>query len=91
MEPRYLKNFYITNSWVKRTILFTPAMVKYMKKNLEIRKPGYREHIFTSPLVLRYIEVPLYENHRTYFCGRAAESAHHLHSLRFLTVDWDEF
>ena len=31
-----------------------------MKKNLDITKPRYSEQIFASPLVLRYIEVPLY-------------------------------
>ena len=29
-----------------------------MKKNLDITKPRYSEHIF-CPLALRYIEVPL--------------------------------
>ena len=45
-----------------------PAIVKYMKKNLNITNSRYREQIFASPLVLRYIEVPLYESHHTYFC-----------------------
>ena len=31
-----------------------------MKKDLDITKPRYRKHIFSSPLALRYIEVPLY-------------------------------
>ena len=29
--------------------------------------------------------------HRTRFCGRAAESAHHMHFLRLLREDWGEF
>ena len=29
--------------------------------------------------------------HRTRFCGRAATSAHQMHFLRFLRVDWGEF
>ena len=28
---------------------------------------------------------------RAYFCGRAADSAHHLHFLRFLKEDWGVF
>ena len=38
-----------------------------------------------------YIEVPLYESHHTYFCGRAGEIAHHLHSFRFLSENCGEF
>ena len=29
--------------------------------------------------------------HRTRFCGRAPESAHQMHFLRFLREDWGEF
>ena len=29
--------------------------------------------------------------HRTRFCGRAAETAHQMHFLRFLRQDWGEF
>ena len=32
-----------------------------------------------------------YEGHRTCVCGRDAESAHHLHSFRFLIKDWGGF
>ena len=63
--------------------MFTPAIVKYMKKNLDMTKSRYREQIFASPLALLYIEVPLYESHRIYFCGKAAESEHN--------EDWGEF
>ena len=41
-------------------IFFTPVIVKYMEKHLSITKPCYGEHIFSSPLALRYIEVSLY-------------------------------
>ena len=42
-------------------IFFTPVIVKYMEKKLNITKPCYSEHIiFASPLALHYIEVPLY-------------------------------
>ena len=75
----------ITNDFV------TPAIVKYMKKNLNITNSRYREQIFASPLALRYIEVPLYRSHHTYFCGRAGEIAHHLHSFRFLSENCGEF
>ena len=52
----------ITNDFVY------PSIVKYMKKNLNTTNSRYREQIFASPLALRYIEVPLYESHHTYFC-----------------------
>ena len=39
-------------------IFVNPAIVKYMKKNLDITKPRqYSEH---SSLALRFFEVPLY-------------------------------
>ena len=38
-----------------------------MKKNVDITKPRYKKKKLASPLTLRYIEVPLYEGHRTYF------------------------
>ena len=46
------------------------------------REPRYNETSLwgtnlANPLVLRYIEVPLYKGQRTCFCGRAAEIAHH--------------
>ena len=53
-----------------------------------------------SPLV---IELPLKgrigiikimkktKGHRACVCGKAADSAHHLHFLRFLREDWGEF
>ena len=31
------------------------------------------------------------KGHRACFCGRAADSAHHLHFLRILREDWGEF
>ena len=34
-----LTNLYITKSSIKRTIFFTPVIVKYMKNNLDITKP----------------------------------------------------
>ena len=30
-------------------------------------------------------------DHRTRFCGRAAESAHQMYYLLFLREDWNEF
>ena len=35
-----------------------------MRKYLDITKPRYSEQIFASPLALRYIEVPLYNDPR---------------------------
>ena len=60
-------------------IFVNPAIVKYMKKNLDITKPRqYNEH---SSLALRFFEVPLYtliirvavavlERYRCHFCKR---------------------
>ena len=46
-EPLHVK------SSVKRTIFFTPVIIKYLKKNLDITKPRYREQICQS-LQLRH-------------------------------------
>ena len=40
---------YITKSSVLRTTLFTPVIVKYMEKNLDITKPRYSEQILPVP------------------------------------------
>lgn len=48
-----LTNLYVTKSSVQYTMFFVPAIVKCMEKNLDITKPLYSEHIFTSPLALR--------------------------------------
>ena len=47
-----------TSIW--RTIFFTPVTVKYMKKNMDITKPLYREQILPVPWHFVIIEVPLY-------------------------------
>ena len=56
MEPRYNEPLY--NKVLGKTIYFAPGVVKYMEKNLDITKPRYSEQI-VSPLVIRYIQVPL--------------------------------
>ena len=43
MEPLYNEVLCITNSF------FTPVIVKYMKKNLDITKPCYSEQILPVP------------------------------------------
>ena len=42
-------NLYITKSSVQRTIFFTPVVVKYMKKDLDITKLRYSEQILPVP------------------------------------------
>ena len=42
-------NLYITKSSVQRTIFFTPVVVKYMKKDLDITKLRYNEQILPVP------------------------------------------
>ena len=50
MKPLYNAVLGITNYY------FVPRVVQYMKKNLDITKPLYREHIyFASPLGLALI------------------------------------
>ena len=53
VEPR--SNEPLSNEDLGMTISFTPVIVKYMKKNLDITKPLYSEQI----LPVAYIEVPL--------------------------------
>ena len=42
------------------TIFFTPVIVTYMKKYLDITKLRYSEQGFANPLALGYIEDSLY-------------------------------
>ena len=44
-----ITNLYITKTFVERTIFFTPAIVKCMKKNLDKTKPRYSEQILPFP------------------------------------------
>ena len=44
-----ITNLYITKPSVQRTIFFSPVIVKYTKKNLEITKPRYSELILPVP------------------------------------------
>ena len=45
----------------ERTIFFTPTViVKYMKKNLDIKKPSYSEQILTSLALAGYTWDPLF-------------------------------
>ena len=47
-EPGFSEPLHVKSS-VKRTIFFTPVIIKYMKKNLDITKPRYREQILPVP------------------------------------------
>ena len=47
-EPRFSEPLHVKSS-VKRTIFFTPVIIKFMKKNLDITKPRYREQILPVP------------------------------------------
>ena len=44
-----ITNLYITKSSLQRTIFFNPAIIKYIKDNLDITKPRYRELILPVP------------------------------------------
>ena len=71
MEPRYNEVLGITNDFIYHS-----------NRKIYEEEPRYNETSLwgtnlASPLALRYIEVPLYKGHRTCFCGRAAEIAHH--------------
>ena len=57
MEPRYNEPLYHE---VLGTIFFTPVIVTYMKKYLDITKLRFSEQGLASPLALRYIEASLY-------------------------------
>ena len=52
-------NHYIYHE-VLGTIFFTPVIITYMKKYLDITKLRYGEQGFASPLAIRYIEDSLY-------------------------------
>ena len=47
-EPGFSEPLHVKSS-VKRTIFFTPVIITYMKKNLDITKPRYREQILPVP------------------------------------------
>ena len=56
-----MTNLDITKSSFSRTIFFTPVIVKYLEKDLDIyNETSLCRTNFASPLALRYIDVPLY-------------------------------
>ena len=55
-----MTNLDITKSSFSRTIFFTPVIVKYLEKELDIyNETSLCRTNFASPLALRYIDVPL--------------------------------
>ena len=65
-----ITNFYITKVLDITIDFLHPGNSKYMKKNLDMTKPRYSEHInfFASPLALRYIEVLSVRGSFQYIC-----------------------
>ena len=57
VEPRYNEPLYNEVLGITNNFLFIPAIVKYMKKNLDITKPRYSKQILPVPwpfVVLRF-------------------------------------
>ena len=82
----------------KAELNWTPAFRPVMAQSVQFSKIAKKtEHRFVPIFFSSKEALSLLKSwnknggHRTRFCGRAAESAHQTHFLRFLREDWGEF